>query len=206
MKRSRNLMMLLALLAFAAFGLTGCSDDDDNNPMNPGTTDKAMLRVVHASPDAPAVDVYVNDGDQPVVVDLAYGGASGYLEVDAGVYTVQLRGHGADPASAPAFEAQLTLAVGDKVTAVAAGLLASSDPADRFRVLPLMEGFQNPGAGNVAVRIVHASADAPAVAVDVANDGAPEVLDFARFADTGAAGVALPAGTNLRIGIWAGDP
>ena len=29
----------------------------------------AMVRVAHASPDAPAVDVYANDGSAPVVVD-----------------------------------------------------------------------------------------------------------------------------------------
>lgn len=206
MKRSVTTMMLLSLLALASLGLPGCSDDDDSNPMQPTPADQAQLRVVHASSDAPGVDLYVNGGDQPVVVNLTYGGASGYLSVDAGDYTVQIRAHGADPSSPATFEAALSLAAGDRVTALAAGLLNSTDPADRFRVLPLVENFQDPGAGNTAVRIVHASADAPSVAVDVANDGAPEVTGFARFADTGAAGVALPAGTALPIGIWAGDP
>ncbi len=207
MKTTRLTLFLLSLLAMAMFSLAGCSDDDDNDITNPGMDpDKAMLRVIHGSPDAPAVDIYVNDGDQAVVEDLAYGGASDYLEVDPGDYTVQIRAAGSDPMSDPAFDVSLTLTEGAMVSALAAGLLGSTDAADRFRVIPLIEDFADPGAGNAAVRIVHASPDAPTVALDVANDGAPEVTGFARFADTGAAGVALPAGTNLPIGVWAGDP
>jgi hypothetical protein len=56
------------------------------------------------------------------------------------------------------------------------------------------------------VRVVHASADAPTVAVDVGNDGTPEIASLARFADTGAAGVVLPAGSPLAVGIWVASP
>nr|MEE4268156.1 DUF4397 domain-containing protein [Candidatus Krumholzibacteria bacterium] len=86
------------------------------------------------------------------------------------------------------------------------GLLGSMDSEDMFRVIPLVEDFADAGSGNAAVRIVHASADAPSVAIDVGNDGTPEISDFARFAETGAAGVALPAGMPLDVGIWAGSP
>jgi hypothetical protein len=49
---------------------------------------------------------------------------------------------------------------------------------------------------------VHAGFDAPAVDINVGNDGGtPEVEGLERFADTGAAGVALPAATELQIGI-----
>lgn len=207
MKRERLMTLLLALIVMAALGLTGCSDDDDDNPMTPSQpTGDAMLRVVHGSPDAPGVDIYVNGDTQPVIVNLAYGDASSYLTVAAGTYSIEIRAHGADPGSTPAFTTSVTLTDGLRVTALAAGLLASADDADAFRVIPLVEDFADPGAGNAAVRIVHAAADAPTVALDVANDGMPEVTDFARFAETGAAGIALPAGQNIRIGVWAGEP
>lgn len=50
---------------------------------------------------------------------------------------------------------------------------------------------------------MHAGADAPAVDLDVGNDDPtkPEVSGLARFTDTGAAGIALPAGQRLAIGV-----
>lgn len=209
MKNLTNRFLTLAAVLALSVGFAGCSDDDD--PMNPGGgTDLGtgvMLRVVHASPDAPAVDVYVEGVSDPVLANLAYTETSAYLDVAPGTYNIQLRAHGADRMSAPAFETgDLPLPQGAVITAVAAGLLGSSDADMAFRVIPLVEDFADAGAGNAAVRIVHASADAPAVSIDVGNDGTPEINDFARFADSGAAGVALPAGTPLDLGIWAGSP
>jgi hypothetical protein len=194
----------VALAATLAFG-AGCSDDDDNPIMSPPGDDKtpavtnldygqtsgyatldngAMLRAIHASPDAPAVDVYVEGAN--------------------GSYTVELRGAGADAGSDPAFTVDVTIPDNAKVTAVASGLLNSSSDSDRFRILPLVENFDNPGAGNAAVRVVHASPDAPTVDLDLGDDGSADIPNFERFADTGAAGAALPAGTELQIGILAG--
>lgn len=199
-------LLLLALLALGAFA-AGCSDDD--NPTNP-TADLgtgAMLRVVHASPDAPAVDIYAEGVASPLAAGVAYLETTPYLELAPGTYNIQLRAAGAAPTSAPAFETgDLTIPRDATITAVALGLLGSSDAADRFRVVPFVEDFTAPGSGQAAVRIVHGSPDASAVALDLGNDGSPEVTDFARFAETGQAGVALPAGTPLSVGIWAGDP
>jgi hypothetical protein len=46
-------------LAVTALTLSACSDDDDNG--TGPAADQARVRVVHASPDAPAVDVRVDD-------------------------------------------------------------------------------------------------------------------------------------------------
>lgn len=180
--------------------LAGCTDDDEPTP-EPGS---ARIRVVHASPDAPAVDVYAAGVAAPLVANLGYGQVSPYVEVPEGDYTIEIRAAG--QTGAPAFSTPLTVDADGRYTAVAAGLLASTDAADRFRVLALAEDFAAPAAGQVALRIVHAAADAPTVGIDVGADdpASPEVASLARFADTGAAGVALPAGTPLRIGIAAG--
>jgi len=207
MMRWRDLTLLPALLALLSLGLTAGCDADADNPASPPGQPQTRLRVVHASPDAPLVDIYVNKGDSPVVTALGYGVTSDDLAVDAGTYSVEIRGHGADPAS-PAVHTQegLMIAEGMAFTAVAVGLLESSDPLARFRILAFEEGFADPGAGNVAARIVHAAPDAPAVTLDVASDGTFEVTDLARFAETGPAGVALPAGQPVRIGVRAGEP
>jgi hypothetical protein len=195
---------LLALLSTVALvGFSGCGDEDDPI-VDTGT---AELRVVHAAPGAPAVDIYAAGISMPLLTNLAYGDTSEYLVVDEGDYTIEVRAAGADATSEPAYSVgPLSLGEDDRITAIASGLLGSTDTADQFRVLPVAEGFSMPDSGNAIVRIVHASADAPAVAIDVANDGTPEISNLERFANTGATGVQLPADSALQVGIWAGDP
>ncbi len=194
----RRLSALFGIVALSA-GFAACDDDDD--VMGPGDG-MAELRVVHASPDAPAVDVYVNQSGTPLVEDLAYGEATLYVEVPSGAYTVQVRPAGASASSSPAYQSgTIALADGDVLTAVAAGLLGSDAPDDQFRILGLFEDFGSPAAGNARVRVVHASPDAPAIDIDVGRNGSVEIADLGRFEDTGAAGVDLPAGTPIAIGI-----
>ena len=198
-KSFRGLAVVLGLTALVA----ACDDDPLVQPPEDGT---AEIRVIHGSPDAPSVDIYVEGSATPVFEDLAYGDVSAYATVDAGTYNVQIRGAGADPTSAPVFETgNITLQTGDDLTALAAGIFASNDPADQFRVLALFENFVAPAAGNAAVRVVHASPDAPTVDIDVLNDGSSEIVDLARFEDTGSMGIELPAGSPLLVGILAND-
>lgn len=210
MKTWRNGGSLFLLLAGLAIFAVGCSDDDDNPISGPGGDlgSGAMLRVVHASPDAPAVDIYAEGVSGALISGLAYTQTSAYLDLAAGDYNIQIRAAGAAESSLPAFETgMLSVPDGARITAIAAGKLSSSDDADRFRVLVKVENFTEPGTGNAAVRVIHASADAPTVAIDVGNDGTPEISDFARFdGDSGEAGVALPANQALQIGVWAGSP
>jgi len=136
---------------------------------------------------------------------VAFGDATAYASVAAGTYNIQLRPAGADPASAPVFETgDLTLMEGSRSTALAAGLFGSTDAADLFRILPLAENFGTAASGNARVRVVHAGADAPTVDIDVGDDGTSEIMDLARFADTGETGVDLPAGTAIKLAIIAG--
>jgi hypothetical protein len=188
---------MLGLAVVAA----GCSDDDDNGT-NPPAEQTAELRAVHASPDAPAVDIYVEGSNTPIATNVAYGAATAYVQVPAGTYNVQLRPAGADSSTDPIYETgNVTLAANTVLTAVAAGLLNSVDPADSFRIIPQFEGFATPGSGNAIVRILHAGSDAPTVNLDVGADGSNEITDLARFADTGSAGVDLPGGSPLVIGV-----
>ncbi len=206
-KSSGILVILLASLAIFAMG---CSDDDDPiaGPGNSDMGEGASLRVVHASPDAPAVDIYAEGVSGALITNLDYTETSAYLDLEAGDYNIQIRAHGSPESSLPAFETgMLSVPDGARITAIAAGKLTSMDDADKFRVLVKVENFSDPGTGNAAVRVIHASADAPTVAIDVGNDATVDVPDFARFSgDTGDAGVALPAGEALQIGIWAGSP
>ncbi|NNE10439.1 MAG: DUF4397 domain-containing protein [Gemmatimonadetes bacterium] len=206
LRKLRFPMMIVIAAAFAV----GCGDDDDGNPTGVNNTgDEATMRVVHASPDAPPVDVYAEGVSTPLVTNLAYGETSAYLGLDAGTYNIEVRAAGAAPESTPVLETgDLVVPAGARITAVAAGLLSGLDKnaEDALRVLVYAEDFTDPGVGNSAVRIVHAGSDAPSVAIDVGNDGAPELTDVARFAESGAAGVALPSDQALQVAIWAGSP
>ncbi len=180
--------------------------DDDGSTGETGVLPTtAAIRVVHASPDAPAVDIYVAGVDTPVITGLAYGDASTYLDVEPGDYNFQVRAAGSDISSDPVYETgNLTLEAGARITALAAGLLTGQNEDDAFRVLALAEGFDSPTADEARVRIVHASADAPTVDLDVGDDGSAELEGVARFAESGEAGVALPSDTALQIGVLAG--
>jgi hypothetical protein len=103
---------------------------DDNTAPASG---KAHINVIHAGPDAPAVDVAVTGG--PVLVPgAAFGDKAGPLPVDAGTYNLELR---------PAGTTQVALAVpgvslesGKIYTFVATGFL-NGQPA--LTVVPYAE-------------------------------------------------------------------
>ena len=196
-------------------GTTGDGGGDGGTTGDGGTGDggaaaTADVRVVHASPDAPSVDIWVAGGDAPVINDLAFGEATGWLSVPVGAYDFQVKVHPSTSGDAPVYSTgELDLAEGVQVTALATGLVGSASAEDTFRVLPLVESWGEATAGTFRARIVHASPDAPTVALDVGNDGSPEVAGFERFADTESlvpGGVPLPSDVELQVGVWAGEP
>lgn len=177
------------------------SDDGMDVEPEPGN---AMIRVIHGSPDAPPVDIYVAGDPNPVIAGLAYSETSAWLQVPEGTYAFEVRAADASPTDAPVYSTgNLELADGAMISALAAGALAEQGAA-AFRVIPLAEAFEAAPAGQARVRIIHAGADAPTVGLDVGNDGTAEVAELERFADTGAGGVALPAGDGLQLGIRVG--
>jgi hypothetical protein len=121
---------------------------------------QARVRVVHASPDAPAVDVWVNDGI--AFSNAPFKGITNYAALDTGTYSVKVVPTGAtEPV---VIEADLALEAKD-YTVVALGLLEDIEP------LVLVDNNSAPTAGKAHVRFVHASPDAPAVDIAV-KDGA----------------------------------
>ena len=113
----KRLALLLPLLIVA---LAGCSDDD-SNPMGM-STETTRLRVVHASPDAPAVDIYAEGVSTPLLSNLAYGDVSAYLGVDPGTVNVQIRAAGSGSSGAVLYETgPLTLIEGMVIAGIAVG-------------------------------------------------------------------------------------
>lgn len=151
----------------------------DNPASNMGT---ARVRVVHASPDAPAVDVLVEGS--PAFTNVAFPEITGFASVPAGTYNVKVVPAGMT--SPVVIEADLPLAAGTDYTVIATGLLANIAPV----ILTAAGG--GPAAGSAWVRFFHGSPDAPAVDIAIAGG---QVL-FANVAfQQGAAYLEVPAGT-----------
>ena len=155
-----QLTRVSALAALAALALTGCGKDE-NNPVAPATsTPPAQVMAVHASPDAPAVDLLV---DNTVAgTGLAFPANTAYLSVAGGTRNVKVRVAGT---TTTVIDANLAVAAGTSYTVFAADVVSSIGP------LVLTDDLTAPAAGTAHVRFVHLSPDAPAV--DVAVQGGP---------------------------------
>jgi hypothetical protein len=176
MKRKFLTLLLAGVLA------AGCSDDDSTGPDG-----EAGVRVVHASPDAPNVDVLV-DGSE-VLSDVPYLAASDYLEVPAGGRNVQVNAAGT---TTSVIDEDIDLADGTDYTIIASGLVESIQP------LVLTDDNSAPASGNVRVRAIHGAPSAPAVDIYVTAPGvdlaeATPVLSGVGFGDI-ADYVEVPAG------------
>jgi hypothetical protein len=122
--------------------------------------DTADVRVLHASPDAPAVDVYLDDTIVDALTNVPFGTISDYLEVPAGDHNVKVYATGTT--ADPVIDADVTVAAGAAYTIAATGALADIAPQ-------VLEDDVSPSCSTAKVRVVHFSADVPAV--DVATAG-----------------------------------
>lgn len=119
----------------------------------------ARVRVIHAAPDTPAVDVFV-DG-QVALQNIAFPVISAYLDVPAGPHTVAIAPAGSDVSSA-LLETEVTVEGGKSYTLAAIGLNDVSAKLFSDDVSPVAEG-------KARVRFIHTSPDAPGADVEVIN-------------------------------------
>lgn len=143
----------------------------------------ARVRVIHASPDAPSVQVIANNNfGTPLVSSLAFPNATPFVDVPAATYNLKVTPVGNN--GVIAINADLPLAAGREYSVYAVGRLASIAPLvlndDRRRV-----------ATQARVRILHASPSAGNVDLYVLAPGTalanatPAFTNVAFRADTG---------------------
>lgn len=150
----RKASITLCLSVIAVTGI-GCIQ------MKEPTPETARLRVVHASPDAPNVDVCVNGA--AAFSNAAFPGATDYAEVDEGTYQIRVVAAGSGCSSGGVINAELTLAADTETTVVAANTLDAIEP------LVLEDDNSAPAAGMAKVRVVHASPNAPTVDITLTD-------------------------------------
>ena len=109
----------------------------------------ARIRVAHFSPDAPAIDIYV-DGKKRLT-NVPYEGVSDYLSLALGSHTFEVRATGTTPDSPAAFKTTADLEASSAYTVAAVGKIAKLEG----RVY--RDNLTPPGAGKAKVRILHAA-------------------------------------------------
>ncbi|KIL47488.1 DUF4397 domain-containing protein [Jeotgalibacillus campisalis] len=177
--------LLAAVMMLALMGGAALADDHKG---------EGWVRVLHASPDAPAVDVYVNG--EAVVEGADFKAYTDYLALPAGEHEVEIYPAG-DQETAVISET-LTVEAGSYYTASAINFLDSIELNVTQDDLMIEEGM-------VKVRAGHFSPDAPTVDVglvggDAVFSGAsfPAVTDFAELpADTYDLEVRTPEGDQV---------
>lgn len=122
----------------------------------------AFVRILHASPNAPAVDIYVND--KLFVKGIRYKGFSKYYSVPAGTYSV--KAYPAGQRVNPVLSTTVTISTNTIQTIAAIGTLPNisiqSIPEPKQQIIP----------SKAYVRFVHLSPNAPRVDVGVAGGAA----------------------------------
>ncbi len=126
-----------------------------------GAADMSNVRVLHASPDAPAVDVYLDDTIVDALTNVPFGVISGYLAIPSGDHNIKVYATGTT--TGPVIDADVTVAAGAAYTIAATDAVASISAQ-------VIEDAPSASCDTAQVRVIHLSADAPAV--DVATAGA----------------------------------
>lgn len=172
--KNRILAFAPAILLTAAVLLSSCSKDED--------IAQANVLVIHASPDAPGVDLLVDDVKQNTSA-LTYPQNTGYLKVNAGSRNFKINVAGTPTT---VINANVTLEQ-DKSYSVFA-----IDSVSKISAVVVADDLSTPASGKAHVRFIHLSPNAPAV--DIALDGGAVVFPNTSF-KVGTAFTPLDAGT-----------
>ncbi len=151
-----NKILFIALTFVTAISITACSDDE--NAASPSPTAKANVLVVHASPDAPGVDLLV---DNTVAgTNLTFPNNTGYLSVNAGTRNIKVNVTGT---STTVIQANLNLVENKNYSVFAVNQVSAIEP------LVLEDNLTAPANGKAHVRFIHLSPNAPAVNITLTN-------------------------------------
>ncbi|MCP3028859.1 DUF4397 domain-containing protein [Halobacillus sp. A5] len=121
-----------------------------------GHEDTAMVRILHASPDAPAVDVYVNEDS--VVDGAEFKDATDYMELPAGDHSVEIYAEGTMGEEDPVLSTDVSVEGGMAYTVAAANTVDNLE-------LEAFEDSMEAEDGLAKLRVGHLIPEGPAVDV-----------------------------------------
>ncbi|MCS7085252.1 MAG: DUF4397 domain-containing protein, partial [Bacteroidia bacterium] len=145
----------------------------------PACPPSVRIQAFHNVPDAPPVDVFVNDNPQAAITNLGFRQSSTIINYRGADINLKIAPAGAG-ISNTVFQKTLNLASATGVYLVAAGELSGANkPFDIF-VYP--NARFTPAGGNAAVQVFHGSPDAPTVDVYANGNVVVPNLAFGQFA------------------------
>jgi len=216
----RNFILIAALIAAMSI-ISACSGSDDDMDMDGDTTDGDVtdgdttdgdttdgdttdgdvtdgdtedptnIRVIHLSPDAPAVDVFAA-GTLRAIENVAFAEGTEYLSVPAGTYTFDVVPTGGDIGDSVLNVPDLMLESGKSYTAVAYGMVSN------IAALALEDDLSSPGAETIRVRAIHAADGIGEVDIwNIPAEGDPAIIyEDVAYGDVGGY-LELPAGSYM---------
>ncbi len=132
--------------------------------------EEAQVRIVHAVPDGPNIDVFVNDQTPGEILDLGFRDASRSLTLGPDMYNIKVAAAGTDIGSA-VINTDITVNADSAYTVVATGTLATLNLLPVVLTRPLGE---NPPAEVAQVRVLHASNATGNVDITITDDDGTE--------------------------------
>lgn len=155
---SRPFITSLLFIA-TIFSFSSCNKTTDDIQI-----DNANILITHASPDAPGVDLLV-DNNKKNNAALNFPSNTGYLSVNSGMRNIKVNVAGTNTS---VINADLTFAKDQYYS------IFAIDSVSKLSALVLTDDLTAPAVGKAHVRFVHLSPNAPAV--DVAVVGGPVVF------------------------------
>lgn len=162
MRSSKMLSLFLGML-LSVFIINGCSEDTvSNNP----PTQKANLMIIHASPNAPQVDIYV---DNVKVRDtLSYSINTPYVQLDAGTRNIKVNVAGTNTTVIGPVDLSFNANSNTSIYAV--------DSVSKISPLVTADDLTAPASGKAHIRFIHLSPNAPGVDISVQGQPVSEGL------------------------------
>ncbi len=150
-KMNKHKFLILSAI-LASFLIFGCNEDDNNVTSPTPTESNSYVQVIHSSPDAPGVDLLV---DNTIVGNnLTFPNNTGYLTVTSGTRNIKVNVTGT---TTTAIEANLNFEAENYYSIYAVNNVANIEP------LVIQDDLTAPASGKAHVRFLHLSPNAPAV-------------------------------------------
>jgi hypothetical protein len=140
--------------ALLLFAFASCSDSNDT----PAPNQTARVMVVHASPNAPNVDVRVNNS--VALTNVPFLANSSYTAVPAGNTNIKVSPTGT---TTYVIDANVNLAANTSYSVFAV------DSVSKIKAAAVVDDLTVPASGKAHIRFFHFSPNAPAVTVRVVN-------------------------------------